>query len=127
MIRKIDGVLLSSPNAKKLAAFYTDKVGVKFGFEAEMGKGDKVFGASWKGSTDFVVLDHSKVKGRSGQPERYMLNFEVDDIKKEFKKLKKAKVKVVAPIYHIESYGHVATFEDIDGNYFQFVQIRAKK
>lgn len=124
MIRKIEAVLLASPDAKKLAAFYRTKVGVKFGFEAEMGEGDQVFGASWKGSSDFVVLDHSKVKGKNKQPERYMLNFEVDDIEKEFAKLKKNKVKVIAPIYHIEDYGHVATFEDIDGNYFQFVQVR---
>ncbi len=127
MIRKIDGVLLSSPNAKKLASFYTDKVGVKFPMVMEMGDGgDEVYGASWKNSSDFAILDHSKVKGKNTQPARYMLNFEVDDIAKEFKKLKKAKVKVIAPIYHIESYGHVATFEDVDGNYFQLVQVRAK-
>lgn len=127
MIRKIDGVLLSSPNAKKLAAFYSDSVGIQFPMVMEMGNsGDKVYGASWKGSSDFAVLDHSKVKGKNREPERYMLNFEVDDIEKEFAKLKKAKVKVVSPIYHIESYGHVATFEDIDGNYFQLVQVRAK-
>ena len=126
MIRKLESVLLASPNAKKLAAFYREKVGVKFQFEGEMGDGDDVFGASWKGSSDFVVLDHSKVKGKSKQPERYMINFEVDDIEKEFKRVKNAGVKVIAPIYHIEQYGHVATFEDIDGNYFQFVQIRAK-
>jgi len=126
MIRKIDGILLSSPNAKKLAAFYTDKVGVKFQSEWEMGKGENVFVANWKGGSDFVVMDHNKVKGKSTQPERYMLNFEVDNIEKEFKRVKKNGVKVISPIYHIESYGHVATFEDIDGNFFQLVQVRAK-
>jgi predicted enzyme related to lactoylglutathione lyase len=127
MIRKIEAVLLSSPNAKKLAAFYTAKVGVKFQFEGEMGDGDNVYGASWKNSSDFVVMDHSKVKAASREPERYMINFEVDDIEKEFARVKKAGVKVISPIYHIESYGHVATFEDPDGNFFQFVQVRAKK
>lgn len=127
MIKRIDAVLLGSPNAKRLAKFYTDKVGVKFQFEGEMGKGDNVFGASWKGSSDFVVMDHSKIKGASRQPERYLINLEVDDIEREVKRLKKEKVKLVADIYHIEMYGHVATFEDIDGNYFQLVQVRAKK
>lgn len=126
MIRKIDAVLLGSPNAKKLAAFYREKVGVKFQFEGEMGKGDNVFGASWKGSGDFVVMDHSKVKGVSHQPERYMINFEVDNVEKEAKRLKKAKVKLIADVYHIEDYGYIATFEDPDGNYFQLVQVRAK-
>lgn len=127
MIKRIDSILLSSPDAKKLAKFYREKVGIKFQFEGEMGEGDDVFGASWKGSGDFVVLDHSKVKGKNQHPERYMINFEVDDIEKEFARIKKAGVKVITPIYHIEMYGHVATFEDIDGNYFQVVQIRAKK
>lgn len=126
MIKKVDAVLLSSPNAKKLSAFYTDKVGIKFQFEGEMGDGDNVFGASWKGSNDFIVMDHSKVKGKNRQPERYMINFEVDNIEKEFKRLKSAGVKIVAPIYHIEDYGYTATFEDPDGNYFQLVQVRAK-
>jgi predicted enzyme related to lactoylglutathione lyase len=126
MIRKIDGVLLSSPNAKRLAAFYRDTVGVKFQSEWEMGEHESVFVANWKGSSDFVVMDHSKVKGKSKGPERYMLNFEVDDIEKEVKRLKKSKVKIVADIYHIENYGHVATFEDPDGNFFQLVQVREK-
>lgn len=126
MIRRIDAVLLSSPNAKKLANFYTEKVGVKFQFEGEMGEGDNVFGASWKGSSDFVVMDHSKIKGANSHPERYLINFEVDDIEREVKRLKKEKVKLIQDIYHIEMYGHVATFEDIDGNYFQLVQVRAK-
>lgn len=117
MIRKIDAVLLSSPNAKKLAKFYTEKVGVKFQFEGEMGEGDAVFGASWKGSSDFMVMR---------QPKRYIVNFEVDDVEKEFKRLKKGGVKVIAPIYHIENYGYIATFEDPDGNYFQLVQVREK-
>lgn len=125
MIRGIDAILLSSPNAKKLAKFYTDKVGVKFQFEGEMGDGDSVFGASFKGSNDFIVMDHSKVKGESKQPERYLINFEVDNVEKEFQRLKKAGVKVIAPVYHVEDYGYIATFEDIDGNYFQLVQVRA--
>ncbi len=126
MIKKIDAVLLSSPNAKKLAAFYTDTVGVKFQFEGEMGDGDNVYGASFKGSGDFTVMDHSKVKGKSTQPERFMVNFEVDNVQKEFNRLKKNGVKVISPVYHIQDYGYIATFEDPDGNYFQLVQVRAK-
>ena len=41
-------------------------------------------------------------------------------------KLKKLKVKLVAYTYHIEGYGQVATFADIDGNIFQLVQVKAK-
>lgn len=118
MIRKIDSVVLTSKNAKRLAAFYTKVVGVKFQMEAEMGKGQDVFGGSWKGSSDFMVMDQKKAS--------QMTVFEVDDIEKEFKRIKKANVKVVSPIYHIEGYGHVATFKDVDGNSFQIAQVRAK-
>lgn len=118
MIRKIDSVVLASKNAKKLAAFYTKTVGVTFQLEAEMGKGQDVFGGSWKGSSDFMIMDQKK----AGQ----MIIFEVDNIEKEFKRMKKAGVKMVTPIYHIEGYGHVATFKDVDGNEFQIAQVRAK-
>ncbi len=117
MIRKIDAIVLRSKNAKKLARFYTGKVGVKFQFEGEMGKGDAVFNASWKGSSDFMVMDQKQV--------RQVVTFEVDNIKKEFNRMKKAKVKVVDPIYHIEGYGYLATFADPEGNHFQFAQVRA--
>jgi predicted enzyme related to lactoylglutathione lyase len=56
-----------------------------------------------------------------------MFNLEVDDIEKEVKRLKKAKVKVIADTYHVPDYGLIATFQDPDGNYFQFVQVRASK
>ena len=52
------------------------------------------------------------------------VNFEVDDIKKDVKKLEGARVTKIQDIYHVESYGWIATFEDSDGNYFQLVQIR---
>ena len=56
-----------------------------------------------------------------------MINLEVDDIEKEVERLKKAKVKLIQDIYHIEDYGKIATFEDIDGNYFQLVQVRERE
>lgn len=117
MIRKIDSFVLGSKNAKKLEAFYQKTVGVKFQFEGEMGKGKSVFNATWKNSSDFMVMDQ--------KPARQMITFEVDNIEKEFKRMKKTGVKVVTPIYHIEGYGQVATFQDPDGNYFQFAQVRA--
>ena len=56
-----------------------------------------------------------------------IFNLEVYDIEKEVKRLKKNGVKLVKDIYHVEGYGCIATFEDIGGNYFQTVQVRAKK
>lgn len=125
MIKRVESIFLGSPNAKKLAEFYRDTVGLKVSLEAEMGDNQEmVYGFTMKGGSDFVVLDHSKVKEKNSRPERYIINFEVDDIESEVKRLKKTKTKLITDIYHIENYGQIATFEDIDGNYFQFVQIR---
>ena len=125
MIKGIESVTVFSENAKKLADFYSKKVGLKVSMEAEMGeKGEKLFGFEFGSNSGFYVVDHSKVKGKSKNPERLIVNFEVDDIKKDVKKLEGARVTKIQDIYHVESYGWIATFEDSDGNYFQLVQIR---
>lgn len=125
MIRGIDGILLYSQNARKLADFYKEKVGLQLTSEFEMGH-DKEIGFTFEMNNGITlwIMDHSKVKGENIQPERYMINFEVDNIEKEFDRMEKMGVKKIQDIYHVEGYGMIATFEDIDGNYFQIVQIR---
>lgn len=126
MIRRVDSVTLFSQNAKKLAEFYEKIVGLKNTGVYEMGnKNDEAYMYEFKKGSSFAIIDHSKVKGKNKNPERYIINFEVDDIKKEFARLKKLKIKVVAEVYHVEGYGWISTFEDIEGNYFQLVQVRA--
>ena len=125
MIRALEAVILSSENAKKLAEFYREKVGLVQGQEMEIGdKGEKGYDFEFKGAS-LYILDHSDIKGKNSQGPRVMFNLEVDDIEKEAKRLNNADVKKVQDIYHVEGYGLIATFEDPDGNYFQLVQIRA--
>ena len=124
MIKGLDGILLGSANATKLADFYRDTVGLTQTMEFEMGEGNNGFGFDL-GSTTLVILDHSDVKGKNTNPERFMLNLEVSDIEKEVARLDKLKVKKKQDIYHIEDYGLIATFIDPDGNFFQLVQVRA--
>lgn len=127
MIRGLEAVLIGSANAKKLAEFYINVVGLKKGTVMENpDTGEEGYDLT-AGKIGVYILDHSKIKGKSQQPARVMFNLEVDDIEKEVPRLKKAKVKVIADIYHIPGYGLIATFEDPDGNYFQFVQVRASK
>ena len=122
MVKRLDGVLLSSGNTKKLAEFYREVVGLKQTVEFEMGeKGESGYMFE---EVQLYINPHSEVKGKNKNPQRYMLNFEVDDIEKEFEKLKKKGAKVIQKIYHIEDYGQIATFEDVDGNFFQLVQVR---
>ena len=126
MIRRLEAVLLSSENAKKLADFYQEKVGLKLGSEMEIGdKGEKGYDFELGTGVYLYVMDHDKIEGKNKNPARVMFNLEVDDMDKEVARLKKAEVKVVAETYHVEGYGLITTFEDPDGNYFQFVQVRA--
>lgn len=125
MIRGLESILLSSENAKKLAKFYREVVGLKQGAVMEIGE-NKEEGYEFKlKNTNVYVMDHSKIKGVNKQGARVMFNLEVDNIEKEVARMKKAKAKVIQDIYHMEGYGYIATFEDVDGNYFQFVQVRA--
>ncbi|MCR4305569.1 MAG: VOC family protein [Candidatus Daviesbacteria bacterium] len=125
MIKGLESILLFSEDARKLADFYKDKVGLKMTMEAEVGESEDFFGFEFEGGPGLYIMHHSKVKGSSKEPERIMFNLEVSDIEEDVKRLDDAGVKKIQDTYHMESYGYIATFEDIDGNYFQLVQIRA--
>lgn len=127
MIRGLESVLIGTENAKKLAAFYRNTVGLKQGTIMENPDTKEEGYTLMAGKVGLYVMDHSKIKGKSKEPARVMFNLEVDDIEKEVKRLKKAKIKVIADTYHVPGYGLIATFQDPDGNYFQFVQVRAAK
>lgn len=127
MVKRIESITLFSEDARRLAKFYKEKIGLKIIFEAEMGeRKEEIFElkvGKGKGSA-FYIIDHSKVRGKNKQPERIIINFEVDNIKKEASSLARKRVKKIQDIYHVENYGFIATFQDIDGNYFQLVQVK---
>ena len=125
MIKGLEAVLLNSQNSKKLAEFYKEVVGLKIKSEYEMGEGQNVYEMEVGSGSALYINDHTEVKGENKEPQRVIINLEVDDIEKEVARLDKEKVKKVQDTYHIEGYGMIATFADIDGNYFQFVQVRA--
>lgn len=126
MIKSIESLNLFTESAKKLTGFYRDKVGLKVAFEGEMGENDEeIYEMKLGKGPSLYIIDHSKVKGKNTNPDRVIFNIEVDNIKKEVARLKKAKVKVVQDTYHVEGYGWICTFADVDGNYFQFVQVKA--
>jgi len=126
MIKRIEGITIFSQNASKLAKFYREKVGLKVTFEAAMGENDEeLYMFEMPKGGILYIVDHSKVKGKNKTPERTIINFEVGNIKEDVKRLGKMGVKKIQDIYHVEEYGYIATFEDIDGNYFQLVQTKA--
>ena len=124
MVKNFESVIIGTQNATKLADFYKKKVGLKQSWDAVMGKNSNVYGFTI-GKIDLVIMDHSDVKGKNKDSARVMFNLEVDSIEKDFAKLKKAGVEVIAKIYHIQEYGYVATLADLDGNYFQLVKTKA--
>jgi predicted enzyme related to lactoylglutathione lyase len=126
MFTGIESVLIFSEDQEKLAKFYENKVGLKLTGEYEMGEaGDSVSMFEFENGTTLSILKHSQVHGKSKEPQRIQLNIGVKDIEAAVKKVKGQGVKVVQDTYHIEGYGYLATFEDLDGNYFQLVQVRS--
>lgn len=125
MFKGIESVSIGSANAKKLADFYQKNVGLKLTLEAEMGENNEnLFGFEVKGTSGFYIMDHTKIKGKAKEPDRILVNFEVEDIDSAVKKLDGNGVRKIQDKYHMEGYGYIATYEDIDGNFFQLVQVR---
>lgn len=118
----IESVGLFTENAEQLAKFYKEKVGLKLKRHNMTGMKEKLFYMEGKGAS-FFIMDHSKVRGKNKQPERIIFNFEVSDIKKETRRLEQAGVKKIQGPYKVPGYGWITTFQDVDYNYFQLVQL----
>lgn len=110
-------ILLFSENPDKLVEFYS-KI---FEKDPEWSGGN--FSGWMVGNSAFTIGPHDKVSGKSKNPERIMFNFESDDVKEEFDRVKGLGAGVVAEPYHPgeEPEMWIATLEDPDGNYFQIM------
>ena len=75
------------------------------------------------GGAYLEIGPHKNVHGKSKNPERILLNFHVDDVKKEFERIKNLGVKVIQEVYipQEDTRLEIATFADPDGNYFQII------
>lgn len=109
-----NSLLIFSENPKKLAEFYAKVFKVK----AEDWGDSDWFGFN-VGGGQIGIGPHDKVKGKNKNPERIMFNLTTEDVKDEFERIKELGVKVVAEPYQPMDNMWIATFEDIDGNYFQ--------
>ncbi len=110
----LNSIMIGTANPKALANFY-QKV---FKKKPDMSEGTW---SGWQvGDAFFSIGEHSKVKGKSKEPARLMLNFETKEVKKEFKRIKSTGAKVVCEPYEMQGMW-IATFADPDGNYFQLM------
>jgi len=111
----LDSLLVFSENPKSLVEFYKKVTEQKPAWTGGDFTGFKV------GSSYLMIGPHDKVKGKSMNPERIMINFSTNDVKAEFERIKRLGAKVVAEPYQPgeEPTMWLATFADPDGNYFQ--------
>lgn len=115
---KFSSVIVNTDNLKQLVAFYSQV----FGKDPDWEDGD--YAGFDVGGLQFMIGLHDKIKGKSPQPERALLNFETKDVAAEFKRLKTLAAAVIAEPYEIgegDYHGTIATLEDPDGNYFQLM------
>jgi predicted enzyme related to lactoylglutathione lyase len=112
----LNTIMIGTKQPKVLAAFY-EKV---FGKPADMVDDQNGFFGWQAGPIYFAVLDHSEMVGRTKDPGRVMLNFETQQVKEEFERIKALGGTVIKEPYEMEG-GRIATLADPDGNYFQLV------
>ncbi len=110
----LNSIMIFSENPEKLKDFY-QKV---FQKDTDMSEGG--YYGFVVGNTFLGIGPHDKVKGKSEMPERIMINFDTDDVKGEFARIKDLGAGIIAEPYQMEgSDSWIATLSDPDGNYFQ--------
>ncbi len=106
--------MLGTTNPKRLSEFYREVLDK----EADWTDGDW---SGWQiGNTQLTIGEHSEVKGKTKEPQRVIINFETEDVKKEFERIKKLGAEVIKDPYEMGGM-EIATFADPDGNFFQLV------
>jgi predicted enzyme related to lactoylglutathione lyase len=83
--------------------------------------GDAAFDA---GGTPFLIDGHSETKGGAKEPQRVLINFFVDDLQAEQKRLEGRGVRFIRTAGREEWGGVISTFLDPDGNYCQLIEYK---
>jgi predicted enzyme related to lactoylglutathione lyase len=111
----LHSIMVGSTQPSVMAEFYTRV----FARPADMVEEGIEYG--WKvGNTYFVVGEHSEMKGMTKEPGRVMYNFETEQVKEEFARIRAAGATLIMEPYEMEGMW-IATFADPDGNYFQLM------
>ena len=110
-----NSILIFSENPKKLSEFYKKVFQAEPIWEQGDYTGFKV------GDGSVMIGPHDKVHGASTNPERIIINFETNEVEKEFERIKNIGATVIAKPYHPgeDQKMMLATFADSNGNFFQ--------
>jgi len=115
MISRINSVLIWSEDVSRLIPFYRDVLGLKAEMQGE-------FGVCPLDGVALVIGKHSDVHGRSSDPYRVMVNFQVEDCQAEYDRLRQRGVEFLrAPSKEGDGL-IIATLLDPDGNVLQLFQ-----
>lgn len=114
---QLGSFLLFSENPEALSEFY------KKVFQKDPEWSEDGYFGYMVGSVMMTIGKHDKVTGKNEHPERVMFNFDSEDVKGEFERIKGLGATVIKEPYQ-PSEGEniwIATLADIDGNYFQLM------
>tara|TARA_B100001029_G_scaffold146346_1_gene126886 strand:+ start:599 stop:946 length:348 start_codon:yes stop_codon:yes gene_type:complete len=111
------GIIISTEQLDKMSEFYSIVLGIK------PNNVDDSHVSFHFGDFKLIITTHDQVIGKSKDKYRTMINFAVDDIYKWYNKLLSLKIKIIQDPYTEDWGGHICTFEDIDENIIQFIQI----
>lgn len=108
---------VTSEQPDELKKFYADVVGLP----RNPDYGENAFMA---GPTPFLIDGHNQVKGATREPQRMLLDFFVDDLAAEQKRLEAAGVTFIRTAGREPWGGVISTFLDPDGNYCQLIEYK---
>jgi predicted enzyme related to lactoylglutathione lyase len=117
---KVNSLVLNvtSEQPELLAAFYRDVVGLAPNAQI----GEWAFDA---GGTPFLIDGHSDTHGPAKEPQRVLINFFVDDLAAEQRRLEQGGVRFIRTAGREAWGGVISTFLDPDGNYCQLIEYRS--
>ena len=109
---------VNSDDPVRLTAFYRDTVQLP----QIPDMGESAFDAG--SGAAFIIDGHSDVRGSTKEPQRYLIDFMVDDLAAEQSRLEAAGVRFIRTAGREEWGGVISTFVDPDGNYAQLIQFK---
>ncbi len=113
-------VNVNSEQPERLRAFYADVVGLS----PNPDFGENAFMA---GGTPFIIDGHSELHGLAKEPARVLLNFFVDDLAAEQRRLESQGVNFIRTAGREYWGGVISTFLDPDGNYCQIIEYKPQQ
>ncbi len=108
---------LTSEDPERLNSFYKDVIGL----DRVPDMGDHAYAM---GSAVLFLDGHSDTRGPAKEPQRYLLDWFVDDIEAHQARLEAAGVKFIRKQGKEEWGGIISTFLDPDGNYIQLIEYK---